>query len=250
MNCEKCNELLSDYLDGALGREDQELLNAHFEECLSCFTMHDELNSIVSFCRENRGQYEAPPNEQAMWLRIRNTLEGETARAAAATSSAAKRIAPEHWWTRWTNRSWELSLSQMAMAVAAIVVAVSLATAISLHRMQSNPASSAETMAARAAGGGSNTGATAALASGPLVNLRVRGISQQIDYWQQRVDERKARWSPQRREDFELNLKVLDQAVEERLKELTENPHDEMTEEMLNAVLNNKVELLREFSDL
>lgn len=248
MNCEKCNELLSEFLDGALSREEQEMLNAHFEECLSCLTTHDELNSIVSYCRENRGQYEAPPNEHAMWLRIRNTIEADTAHAAsAAAAGASSSVEPERWWKRWTNRSWELSLSQMAMAVAAIVVAVSLATAFSLHRMQSNAAASAETTARSA---GSNSGATSALASGPAMNLNVRGISQEIDYWQQRVDERKARWSSQRREDFESNLKVLNQAVDERFKELTENPHDEVTEEMLNAVLNNKVELLREFSDL
>lgn len=246
MNCEKCNELLGDFLDGALSHEEQAMLNAHFEECLSCFTTHDELNSIVSFCRENRGQYEAPPNELALWLRIRNTIEAESGRSTAAVAAANRSTGREHWWSRWMNRSWELSFSQMATAVAAIAVAVSLATAISLSRIQNIPATS--TASTNPAGPGART--PAALVSGAGGNMRVRGISQDIDYWQQRVDERKARWSSQRREDFELNLKVIDEAVQERLKELEVNPHDEITEQMLNAVLNNKVELLREFSDL
>ena len=247
MNCEKCNELLGDFLDGALSHEEQAMLNAHFEECLSCFTTHDELNSIVSFCRENRGQYEAPPNERALWLRIRNTIEAESGRATAAASASANRsTGREHWWSRWMNRSWELSFSQMATAVAAIAVAVSLATAVSLSRMQNVPAAS--TASASSNGPGARTQAT--LVSGSALNMHVRGISQDIDYWQQRVNERKARWSSQRREDFELNLKVIDEAVQERLRDLEENPHDEITEQMLNAVLNNKVELLREFSDL
>lgn len=245
MNCEKCNELLGDFLDGALGHEEQSMLDAHFEECLSCFTVHDELNSIVSFCRENRGQYEAPPNERALWLRIRNTIEAEAGRPSAVAAGASGSAGREHWWSRWMNRSWELSFSQMATAVAAIVVAVSLATAVSLSRMQNNL--STVTAANSTEPGMRNQ---TSLASSTGVNIHVRGISQDIDYWQQRVNERKARWSSQRREDFELNLKVIDEAVQERLRELETHPHDEMTEQMLNAVLNNKMELLREFSDL
>ena len=66
MNCEKCQELLSDFLDDALSSVDKETLNAHLEECLSCFAVRDELNSIISFCCDNRGQYVSPPNERAL----------------------------------------------------------------------------------------------------------------------------------------------------------------------------------------
>jgi anti-sigma factor RsiW len=242
MNCEKCQELLGDFLDGALNREEQLRLNAHFEECLSCFTTHDELSSIVSFCRENRGEYAEPPNERALWLRIRNTIEADGERATAAAAGAATTAARrENWWTRLTNRSWELSLSQMAMAISAIVIAVSLATAVSLHRMQNTPTDSTAAL---------STDRSDSRITPALANLPVRGLSQEIDYWQQRVDERKVRWNQQRREDFDLNLKVINEALQERLNDLKENPHDEMTEEMLNAVLNNKVEFLREFADL
>ncbi|MBD0325581.1 MAG: zf-HC2 domain-containing protein [Pyrinomonadaceae bacterium] len=241
MNCEKCQELLSDFLDGALSHEEQSMLSAHFEECLSCYSTHEELNSIVTFCRENRDDYVAPPNERALWLRIRNTIEAEGARAASAVATASRTAQRPSWLTRWMNRSWELSFSQMATAVAAIAVAVALATAVSLNRMQNNSTSSTVTTAAN------NTEQRDTTA---LMNLPVRGLSQEIDYWQQRVDARKVRWNQQRREDFDLNLKVLNEAVQERLKDLKENPHDEMTEEMLNAVLNDKVEFLKEFAEL
>lgn len=240
MDCEKCQELLSDFLDGALNRDEQARLNAHFEECRSCFTTHEELSSIVDFCRETRGEYAEPPNERALWLRIRNTIEAENARETAAAAAVAT-ARSENWWTRWTNRSWELSLSQMAMAVSAIIIAVALATAVGLHRTQDNTAASTASL---------NNDSSASRSTSALVNLPVRGISQEIDYWQQRVDARKARWNQQRREDFDFNLKVINEALDERLKDLKENPHDEMTEEMLNAVLNNKVEFLREFADL
>ncbi|MBD0373815.1 MAG: zf-HC2 domain-containing protein, partial [Pyrinomonadaceae bacterium] len=134
MNCEKCQELLSDFLDGALDHEDQGSLNTHLEECLSCFSVRDELDSIVSFCRECRGEYLTPPNERALWLRIRNTVEAE--RAAAIQGSPAQAGRSESWWKQLMNRSWELSLSQMTGAVAAITVAVALITAFSMQRMQ------------------------------------------------------------------------------------------------------------------
>lgn len=247
MNCEKCQDLLSDFLDDALRPEERALVSAHVEDCLNCATTHDELDSIVNFCRDHRGEYDAPPNERALWLRIRNTIEGERDRAAvAAVVGSAMNVPRPSLWVRWTNRSWELSFSQMAMAVSAIVIAVSLATAFSLRRMQNSQMASPTT--ATNAPETNTRNPTVFAASGE--NFRVKSISQEIEYWQQRVDERKVRWNAQRREDFESNLRVLNQAVEERLKDLKENPHDDITEQMLDAVLNNKAELLREFAEL
>ena len=45
-------------------------------------------------------------------------------------------------------------------------------------------------------------------------------------------------------------LQVIDQAVNDSFNELNRNPHDEVSEEMLNAALNEKLALLKEFSDL
>ena len=52
------------------------------------------------------------------------------------------------------------------------------------------------------------------------------------------------------REAFERNMTVIDQAVNYSRDELRRNPHDEVSEEMLNSALNDKMELLREFADL
>jgi hypothetical protein len=52
------------------------------------------------------------------------------------------------------------------------------------------------------------------------------------------------------RETFDRNMKVIDQAVSESLNELNRNPHDEVSEQMLNDALNDKLSLLKEFSDL
>jgi len=82
------------------------------------------------------------------------------------------------------------------------------------------------------------------------VNDRIWQRRQVIDYWNQRVELNKARWSPEMRETFERNMQVIDQAVANSLDELKRNPHDEISEQMLNESLNDKLALLKEFSDL
>jgi hypothetical protein len=71
-----------------------------------------------------------------------------------------------------------------------------------------------------------------------------------IEYLMKRVEERKGRWNPRMREAFDRNLGIIDATVSDSLKELGESPHDEISEEALNAALRDKMELLREFSEL
>ena len=253
MNCEKCQELLSDFLDDALSHEDRASLDAHLEECLSCFAVRDELHTIVSFCRENRAEYLAPPNERALWLRIRNTIEGERMAAATVGAGAQARAGAhgsESWWKQLMGRSWELSLSQMTGAVAAITIAVALITAFSMQRMQHGADLTTNAASASGTNRAVMLNAAPSSVSGTNIDDRTRQQQLAIDYWNQRIEERKARWSPQMREAFERNMNVIDQAVNYSRDELRRNPHDEVSEEMLNSALNDKMELLREFADL
>ncbi len=232
MNCEKCQDLISDFLDGALGHEDQSTLNSHLEECLGCADVRKDLESLVGFCRTQRGQYGAPPNEKALWLRIRNVLESEPRTVTAAPVAAGR-----NFWTNWVSRSWELSFPQLAAAAAAIVLVVSLSTAVGLRRWE---------------GGGPVTTPPPEGVSLSAANLRNRVSQQQqsIAYWNERVEFNKARWNPQMRETFDRNLKVIDEAVNDSFDALSKNPHDEVSEEMLNAALNEKLSLLKEFAEL
>src|SRR5260370_929514 len=77
-----------------------------------------------------------------------------------------------------------------------------------------------------------------------------RQQEQVVAYWNQRVELNKARWNPQMRETFDRNMSLIDAAVNDSMSRLTQNPHDEVSEEILNAALNDKVELLKEFADL
>ena len=228
MNCEICQELIHDLLDGSISQTDESILNTHLRQCLDCDTVRQDLASIIGFCRTQRGQYEAPPNEQALWLRIRNVVEAENPSRVAAKSEPRRSFLDGL-----MGRSWELSLPQLAGSVAAIVLFVSLATVVGIRRW-----------------GGEEVRVPQVQAQASDVNDRVWQRRQAINYWNQRVELNKTRWSVEMRETFDRNMKVIDEAVANSLNELNRNPHDDVSEQMLNESLNEKLALLKEFSDL
>jgi hypothetical protein len=237
MDCEKCSDLLGDFLDGTLDGDDRELFGSHLEECLGCACVRDEIRTIVSVAVESREQFVAPPNERALWLRVRNTIEAELSAqqrsaASAAASAAAAKSGGENFLARLMNKRWALSLPQLTAAVVAIVIGVSVITTVGMQRLAAEQAAKPGTATAQGA---------KKLNHDQLVA---------IEYLMERVQERKARWNPRMREAFDRNLGIIDATVSDSLKELNESPHDEISEEALNAALRDKMELLREFSEL
>jgi phage baseplate assembly protein W len=229
MNCETCQELIHDLLDGSISQTDESTLNTHLRQCLDCDSVRQDLASIVGFCRTQRGHYEAPPNEQALWLRIRNVVEAENpSRFAVKSESRGSFLGGL------MGRSWELSLPQLAGLVAAVMLFVSLATVVGIRRWGSEGITVPQVQAQLSSN----------------VNDRVWQRRQAINYWNQRVELNKTRWSAEMRETFDRNMKVIDEAVANSLNELNRNPHDEVSEQMLNESLNDKLALLKEFSDL
>ena len=82
---------------------------------------------------------------------------------------------------------------------------------------------------------------------------RIRVIKERetaIDYWNKRVEARRTQWNTNLRDAFDRNLNEINQAVSEYTLILQENPQDELSGEMLDTALNDKMELLREFSEL
>ena len=228
MNCETCQELIHDLLDGSISQTDESTLNTHLRQCLDCDSVRQDLASIVGFCRTQRGQYEAPPNEVALWVRIRNVIEAENPSRVAVKGEPRRSFLGGL-----MGRSWEVSLPQLAGLVAAVVLFVSLATVVGVRRwgVEAGPVTPVETQASN-------------------VNDRVWQRRQAINYWNQRVELNKMRWSAEMRETFDRNMKVIDEAVTSSLNELNRNPHDEVSEQMLNESLNDKLALLKEFSEL
>jgi hypothetical protein len=231
MNCESYQNLLSDLIDGSLNSQDRNNVEAHLTTCPACAEARADLNALVSFCREHRGEYEGVPNERALWIRISNTIESELAgRKPLAVPAGAG------WWFRLMNRSWQLSFPQLASSIAATMVIAVLVTFIGLRVFSSGSAVS-------------TSGLTMA-AGTSAVHDRYRQQEQVIEYWNKRVELNKARWNPQMRETFDRNMSVIDAAVNDSMGRLSQNPHDEVSEDILNAALSDKIALLKEFAEL
>jgi len=226
MNCENYQDLLSAFIDGSLIPEEHNRVEAHLRDCGVCADARNDLDAIVVFCREHRGEYEAVPHERVLWLRISNTIEGDL---AAASRAAVRTNAGR--WSRLMNQSWQLSFPRLAASAAVIVILVALGTAVGVRKFLSSSG-------------------TPNVASGATVEERYRQQQQVIAYWNQRVEQNKARWNAQMRETFDRNMSVIDAAVNDSMRQLTQNPHDGVSEDILNAALNDKVELLKEFADL
>jgi hypothetical protein len=226
MNCEKCHELLSDFLDGALPDGERARLGRHLEECLSCADVRDELSAILATARESREQLVAPPDERAMWLRIRSEIEAD-ARATARAASAAG----EGFWARLGARRWAFSLPQLATVAVGVAVSVALVTAFGMRALLTRQAEQTPPRVARH-------------------RTQSPDDALMIEYLKQRVEQRRTRWDPHMRETFDRNMSVIDETVNEMLQELNERPHDEVSEETLNAAMRDKIELLKEFSEL
>lgn len=233
MNCEKYQELLSDLVDGFASSEDRASVEAHLNGCVVCAEIRDDFVAIVAYCQDHRGEYDAVPNERALWLRISNTIEAED----SVTQTKVDVPSGAGWWFRLMNSSWQLSFPKVAAAVVMIAVLASLATAL-IGKL--SPLNGSGIMQA-----GIGPGAT-----GLSVDDRYRQQKQAVAYWNQRVEVNKARWNQQMRETFDQNMSVIDAAVNDSMTLLRQNPHDPVSEDILNDALNDKVALLKEFSEL
>jgi hypothetical protein len=235
MNCEKCQDLLSDFLDGALGHAEHAAVGAHLAACPACDAARSDFNAIIAVARDARGQLFAPPDERALWLRVRNTVEAEPRPALAAAAASAG------FWSRLFGKRWELSLPQLAAGVACLVVAVASVTALGV-RYAAAPAGLADS-------GEGVKGVRRVVSQDVYPAAYLEPHQPSMNYWEQRVAARKASWNPRMRASFDRSVMVLDQTVNESLDDLRRNPHDEVAEEILNAALRDKIELLREFGE-
>jgi hypothetical protein len=233
MNCEKCQELLSDFLDGTLTHSEHAAVGAHMAGCQLCAAAREDFHAIIAVARDARGQLFAPADERALWLRVRETVESEAPAARAASAAA-----PAGFWSRLFGRRWEFSLPQLAAGAACLAVAAASLTAFAVR---TGPAPEAQ--AVRAA----TVRRVVADDFYPRTYLQQHAAS--LQYWEQRVQARKASWNPRMRASFDRSVYELDQTVNESLDDLRQNPHDEVAEQMLNSALRDKIELLREFGE-
>src|SRR5215210_1346848 len=128
MNCEKCQELLSEFLDGTLGHSEHAAVGVHLAACAACAAAREDFHAIIAVAREARGQLFVPTDERALWLRVREEVEAES-----RPSRAARAAAGPTFWSRLFGRRFEFSLPQLAAGAAALVVAAGSLTALGVR---------------------------------------------------------------------------------------------------------------------
>jgi hypothetical protein len=249
MNCEHCQELISVFLDNELDETSSGHVREHLAVCEACSKVCEDLAMIMDFCQLEQDEAALPPNPQALWCRINNIIESEVqAEFVKEHKEKVETMAAEAK-SGWLPRRWHLSFPQLASAVLGIAILSSLLTVIGLKNFGASndnfAANSEPTILDRVLG-------KIGLAETPR-QKRERVIKERelaIDYWNKRVETRRSQWNAHLREAFDRNLNEINQAVNEYSLILQENPQDELSVEMLDSALNEKMDLLREFSEL
>ncbi len=239
MNCEQCQDLISFYLDNELENQVRVEIQTHLALCAECAKVCEDFAMILDFCELDEGDYAPPPNPKALWCRINNLIETEIApeiRRAEIKKEAEK------------QRRWQFSLAQVFASVMAVALFSSLLT-LGIIKNLSAPTdvsgNTAPSLFDRALG-------KAGLIETPE-QTRENHIREQqaaIDYWNKRVEAKRVNWNANLREGFDRNLNEINQVVFEYDRILQENPNDDLSGEMLDSALNEKMELLREFAEL
>lgn len=247
MTCEDCLELMSAFLDNDLDRSVSANVQTHLASCAECAKICEDFAVILDFCHEEPLSQVLPPNSQALWCRINNIIETEVGPEAVPQNKPPQ--APPSW----SSRVWQLSFSQVASTVLGVALISSLVTFVGIKNYFS--ASAPNDLAADTATAPNFVekvlGGVGIIET--LQQKRERRLIEQraaIEYWNKRVEVRRQQWDQHLREAFDRNLNEIDQAVSEYTLILQENPQDELSGEMLDSTLNEKMDLLREFSEL
>jgi Putative zinc-finger len=246
MNCEHCQQLISVFLDNELDEMSSTNVREHLAVCQACSKVCEDLAMIMDFCQLEQDEIVIPPNPQALWCRINNVIESEV--QAEITKGKREKVEAQTQ-TSWHPRRWNFSFMQVASAVLGIALISSVLTIIGIRNYPSTnddlSANVQPTLFERVLG-------KVGLMETPQ-QKRARLIKEReaaIDYWNKRVEVRRVQWNVNLRDAFDRNLNEINQAVNEYTQILQENPQDDLSGEMLDSALNEKMDLLREFSEL
>lgn len=239
MNCEECKVLIGPFMDSELEETQAEQIRLHLAECMECAAVCEDIVSILDVCTTEPPSELLPPNSKNLWLRINNVIENEIKPEPPPV------VQPQ-------RRFWQLSFGQLAAALGFIAVVSSFATFV-LIRSYTRPAEADFTSRSAA----TQTTFEKVLSKVGLIETpqqaRERRLKEQqaaIEYWNARVQNRRLQWDRATRDAFDRNLQVIDESVNDYTSILQQDPEDDLSGEMLDSVLNEKMNLLRDFSDL
>ena len=237
MNCDECNELICAFIDNDLDEGRASMMRAHLAFCPPCAGICEEVTSLIDVCRTESPNELLPPNSRQMWQRINNVIENEV--------KVMPTVEP-------VRRPWAMSMLRLTTALAAIAVVSSIATIFVLRNyMQPSPGDMTLATAANQTTFEKYLGKLGLIETPQQArDRRIKEREAAIDYWNARVQTRRNQWDRTTREAFDRNLRVIDESVNDYTTILAKDPDDDLSGEMLDAVMNDKMNLLRDFSDL
>jgi hypothetical protein len=239
MNCDECKDLIDQFMDNELDTIQASGVRTHLAGCDDCARVCEEIASILDLCNAEAASEIVPPNSKALWCRINNVIENEV-KAQEAIQTAPPR------------RFWHLSLGQLSAAFLFIAIVSSLLTIVAVRHYLPASAPDVTMRSASTQSTFEKILCKVGLIETPQ-QARERRLQQQkaaIDYWNERVQARRAQWDRATRDAFDRNLEVIDESVNDYTLILQKDPDDELSGEMLDSVMDDKMNLLRDFSDL
>lgn len=213
MNCEHCQAVIDDYVDGTLDAADRGRVEAHLASCAACRGLADDIRAI----RRAAGTLERHQPPARVWTRLAASLEAER-----RTSAGLWRGAP------------------LALA-ATLLLAVGGTSWVVWQQMQT-PAAPARTQAP-----------VPAPADPELVQSVETELKLAEEHYQKAIAgleqitrTESAALDPQVASVLQKNLQVIDQAIGESRAALQTQPTSEVAQESLFEALRNKVSLLQD----
>ena len=242
MNCGECQEILSRFIDGELDEKRSTTVSDHLAVCAECTVLCDDLAEILLQCREPETDEAVPPNPAALWRRINNLIESEL----------PAEIPVEEKPRGWFARGWNLTFSQAGVAVLSIALISSLLTIVGIRNYFEPPGNDLPARASEPPSTFQRLLSKVGLVetSQQARERRVKEQQAAIEYWDKRVQMRRVTWDHRMRAAFDRNLFEIDQAVNDYTQILQKDPDDQLSEEMLDSALTEKMNLLRQFSEL
>ena len=227
-------------MDNELDETTSMSVQTHLSVCADCAKICEDFAVILDSCTIEKPSQVPPPNSQALWCRINNIIESEAKHEPIAPEP------PKGWFGR------SFTFSQVGSAVLGIAVISSLLTIVGIKNYYEP---TAEDYTSRSSS--SQTTFEKVLSKVGLTDTphqaRMRRLQEQqaaIEYWNKRVQARREQWDNNMRDAFDRNLNEIDQAVTEYTVILEHDPQDDLSGEMLDSTLTEKMNLLRAFSEL
>ncbi|MEW6207881.1 MAG: zf-HC2 domain-containing protein [Acidobacteriota bacterium] len=222
MGCKQFEEMISDYIDGALEAGEQTAVERHLADCEGCRALRDDLLQLVHFSRH------LPQHtpSSTVWTAIQTQVKAE--------SRAGLRQRVARWLARWEERNFLLSLPQLAAGAVALIL-VALVVSILLRREAQQPGETA------------SAPASSAISKNLLSYPDLRQIEERISQLESSVEQRKASWTDDLRQAYERNLAYVNQSLIECRQQVSGHPEDKVSEELMLNAYREKVRLLEGF---